>query len=199
MKTYLYGIMLAMSAALTGCQAAPLNNKPTTETPAPQNINQQATQIMTALERSDFLAIADDIHPVLGLRFSMYAHVQPTDKVFSRAQFVQYVRDEPNIRFTWGALDGSGNPYIVSLPTYLRDWVAAGDFSASTPSLNRIASHGNTLINIKDTYPDADIVQFYTAGSEKYGGLDWHDVFLVFKTYQGQRYLVAIVNDRWTT
>ncbi|GAA0314682.1 hypothetical protein [Psychrobacter aestuarii] len=199
MTKYLYGMMLAMSAVLAGCQAAPIDNQPTTEIPATQNITQQATQIMTELERSDFLAIKNDIHPTLGLRFSMYGHVQPADKIFSRAQFVQYVRDEPSIRFTWGALDGSGNPYIVSLPAYLRDWVAAGDFSASAPSLNRITSHGNTLINIQDTYSDADIVQFYTAGSEHYGGLDWHDVFLVFKTYQGQRYLVAIVNDRWTT
>ena len=197
--------MFMVSAELADCQALTTDaaNEPLTQTEmvATKNreLSKQTTKIITALEQSDFLALTNEIHPAYGVRFSMYGHVQRSDKVFSRQQFTQHVRDEPNIRFTWGAQDGTGNPYVTSLPNYLQNWVAAGDLSKATTSINNITSHGNMLINIKAVYPDADVVQLHVAGSEQYGGMDWHDVFLVLQPYLGQHYLVAIVNDRWTT
>ena len=42
------------------------------------------------------------------------------------------------------------------------------------------------------------LVDFYYKGSDKYDGIDWRGMRLVFDEYQGRRYLVAIINDRWT-
>ena len=163
-----------------------------------KTLRQQALDIQRALSTGNYAEITKDIHPTRGVRFSMYAYIDPkTDKVFSRAQFSQYLKAS-RIKFTWGGLDGTGDPLITPLPNYLNDWVDAGKYKSIGPTLNRFQGHGNSLNNLKDTYPNADFVEFYYAGSEKYSGMDWQALRLVFETYKGKRYLVAIVNDQWT-
>ena len=57
---------------------------------------------------------------------------------------------------------------------------------------------GNSLNNLIEIYPSADFVEFYYGGSEKYDGMDWRALRLVFEEYKGKPYLIAIVNDQWT-
>ncbi len=164
-----------------------------------QTLRQQALRIQRALANNDYARITNDIHPTRGVRFSMYAYVRPeTDKVFSREQYAQYLNDS-KIRFTWGALDGTGEPLIISLPQYLDTWVDASKFNESTPSVNEFKHSGNMINNIDKIYQDSDVVEFYYKGTEEYSGMDWRIMRLVFDEYQGQRYLVAIVNEQWTT
>ena len=163
-----------------------------------QTLIQQATHIQQALASQNYAAIIDDIHPTRGVRFSMYAYVRPeTDKVFSREQYAQYLQ-QSKIRFTWGEKDGTGDLLITPLPTYLDTWVAANKFNSVTPSSNDLKSHGNMINNIDNIYQKSDVVEFYHKGTEKYAGMDWRALRLVFDKYQGKRYLVAIINDQWT-
>ena len=164
-----------------------------------QTLTQQALRIQQALANNRYADIIADIHPTRGVRFSMYAYVQPeSDKVFSRAQFSQYL-SQSKIRFTWGDLDGTGELLIVPLPTYLKTWVDGSKFDEARISVNEFESRGNMINNVKDIYQVSDVVDFYHKGSEEYSGMDWRGMRLVFDTYQGKRYLVAIVNDQWTT
>lgn len=172
----------------------------------PQTLTQQAMHIQRALATGDYASITTDIHPTRGVRFSMYAFIQPqSDKVFSRAQFAQYL-DESKVNFTWGTLDGTGKPLVTPLPEYLKIWVTAQKFNESiavikdsTPSINEFASSGNTINNIDKIYQYSEVVEFYYNGTQAYSGMDWRALRLVFDTYQGRRYLIAIVNDQWTT
>lgn len=190
---------------VAGCQsesalaAKPSPSKtPATQTEKQQSLVSQAKEIQSALARGQFSSIIDDIHPTRGVRFSMYGYVQPQkDKVFSQAQFAQYLK-ESKIRFTWGERDGIGDLLIIPLPTYLNDWVNAKTFNDAEILVNAFKGSGNSINNIKSVYPNAEIVEFYYKGSEKYDGIDWRALRLVFETYQGKRYLVAIVNDQWT-
>lgn len=118
------GSCLAFLFTATGCQsptttkpAPKLSNKNNTQsnnknnqnnsssTPAnsdtsQQTLIQQALHIQQALANKVYAGITDDIHPTRGVRFSMYAYVHlDKDKVFSRAQFTQYLK-ESKIRFT---------------------------------------------------------------------------------------------------
>ena len=52
--------------------------------------------------------------------------------------------------------------------------------------------------NVNEAYPNSDVVDFYYKGSDKYDGIDWRGMRLVFEDYQGKRYLVGIINDQWT-
>ena len=158
--------------------------------------------IQLALATQNYSAVTPYIHPIKGVRFSMYGHVQPTeDKVFSRQQFAKYLVQD-RIKFTWGQMDGTGNLYITPLPAYLSNWVDAKKFNNSiypeTITINEAQGSGNSINNLTKAYPEADFVEFYTVGTEKFAYMDWASLRLVFESYQGKYYLVAIVNDQWT-
>ena len=167
-------------------------------TASQQQIVQDAIYIKQALVYQNYAAIAPLIHPTRGVRFSMYAYVDPqTDKVFSRAQFEQYLKAS-RIKFTWGQKDGTGDIYITPLPNYLKVWVDGNKYKAIAPTLNTFQGYGNSLNNLTEIYPNANFVEFYYSGSDQYDGMDWRALRLVFEEYKGKQYLVAIVNDQWT-
>ncbi|KRG34648.1 MULTISPECIES: hypothetical protein [unclassified Psychrobacter] len=205
------GGALALALAATGCQSSAESNIATpnqsnghSSTPvvsdiSQQTLKQQALRIQRALANKDFSRITNDIHPTRGVRFSMYAYVRPeTDKVFSRAQFAQYLQ-QSKIRFTWGEKDGTGDLLVTPLPTYLDTWIDASKFNNASISINEFQHSGNMINNLKKIYPNSEVVEFYHEGSEEYAGMDWRIMRLVFEEYEGKRYLVAIVNEQWTT
>ncbi|MEN6670277.1 hypothetical protein AAJP47_07870 [Psychrobacter sp. B38] len=208
-KAHLF--ILATSASLasilfaTGCQSsidsdpAHLNQANVSALmPVVSDMSQQALRIQRALANKDFDSITSDIHPTRGVRFSMYAYVRPeTDKVFSREQYAQYLQ-QSKVRFTWGEKDGTGDPLIEPLPTYLDTWVNAAKYNNARISFNEFKINGNSINNLKKIYPDSNVVEFYYKGSDRYDGMDWRVLRLVFNEYQGKRYLVAIINDQWT-
>ncbi|MGP9689124.1 hypothetical protein ACT3TH_08185 [Psychrobacter sp. AOP22-C1-C5] len=204
------GGFLASVLAVMGCQSSAEPNG-TISNPAKANsstavvsdmsqqtLRQQALRIQRALANKDFARIVDDIHPTRGVRFSMYAYIRPeTDKVFSREQYAQYLQ-QSKTRFTWGEKDGTGDPLVETLPTYLDTWVNGAIFNNASISLNDFKNNGNSINNLKTIYPNLDVVEFYYKGSDEYSGMDWRVLRLVFDDYQGKRYLVAIINDQWT-
>lgn len=204
------GGILVFSLVATGCQSFGQSNAMTanqtksgTSIPAvsdvsQQTLRQQALRIQQALANKGYTSITNDIHPTRGVRLSMYAYVRPeTDKVFSREQYAQYLQ-QSKIRFTWGEKDGTGDLLIEPLPSYLDMWVNAKKFSNASININKFKNNGNSINNLKKIYQKSDVVEFYYAGTEKYSGMDWRVLRLVFDEYQGKRYLVAIINDQWT-
>lgn len=216
-QSYLYKRLTAASMAsilmttliVTGCQSsaessAIISNAQTSSSSqalpdmSRQTLKQQALRIQRALANNDFARITDDIHPTRGVRFSMYAYVRPeTDKTFSREQFAQYLQ-QSKIRFTWGELDGTGDPLVIPLPQYLNTWVDAKKYNDSIISINEFRQTGGMINNLRDIYQNSDVVEFYYKGSDEYAGMDWRIMRLVFDDYQGKRYLVAVINDQWT-
>jgi hypothetical protein len=154
-------------------------------------------EILQSLKNKDYKTFASWIHPEKGIRFSMYAFVDlKEDKHFSKADFEKY--QPTKTLFTWGAEDGSGDPYKATINDYLGKWVFSRDFTASKYTLNTFTGGGNSMNNLKEIYPKADFTENYMKGTEKYGGMDWKTVRFVFEEYQDQYYLVAVVNDQWT-
>lgn len=216
-KSFLYkhlnaaGISILMATLIiTGCQSsaesrATISNPQTSSSSlqvipdmSQQTLKQQALHIQRALANNDFAKITNDIHPTRGVRFSMYAFVRPeADKVFSREQYTQYLQ-QSKIRFTWGEKDGTGDLLVTPLPEYLNTWVNAKKYNDSTISINEFRQTGGMINNLRDVYQNSDVVDFYYKGSDEYAGMDWRIMRLVFDSYQGKRYLVAIINDQWT-
>lgn len=176
-------------------------------TPTPDVIQQgqlpafadPAFAIKYALQYKHYANITPHIHPKKGVRFSMYAYVDvKKDKVFSQRDFDNYLQ-QAKIKFTWGDKDGIGEPLITSLPAYLSNWVVRRDgFANASVIINQFYGTGNSLNNLLEAYPNHDFVEFYYAGNDKYNGMDWRCLRLVFETYQGRPYLVAIITDEWT-
>ncbi|WP_394665295.1 hypothetical protein [uncultured Chryseobacterium sp.] len=153
--------------------------------------------IIQALKDKNFKKFAEFIHPEKGVRFSMYAFVNPKeDKKFSKADFIRY--QPARTLFTWGTMDGSGDLYRATIHDYLADWVYSKDFATAKVSLNAFQGKGNSLNNVKEIYPNADFTENFMKGSEANSGMDWKCLRLVFEEFQGTYYLIGVVNDQWT-
>jgi hypothetical protein len=154
-------------------------------------------EILSTFKSKDYVKLANYIHPEKGVQFSMYAYINPKkDKQFSKEDFQKYVTT--NIKFTWGEKDGTGDPLVLSLKNYIEEWIFRKDFSKGEYHLSSFKASGNSMNNLRNIYPKLDFTENYIPGSEKYGGMDWNSLRFVFDQYQGQFYLVAIVNDSWT-
>ena len=159
-----------------------------------KNLN---TEIISSFKSNDYARFSEFIHPHKGIRFSMYAYVQPEkDKHFSREDFNRYI--SMPTKFTWGEKDGTGDLLVVSLKNYLQQWVFKRDFTQAQFYLNEFKGKGNSLNNLIKIYPNADFTENYIPGSEKYSGMDWNSLRFVFEEFQGEYYLVAVINDEWT-
>lgn len=158
-----------------------------------------ATIINTALSNQQYELITPYIHPKKGVRFSMYAYINPnSDKVFSQADFKKYLK-QSRIKFTWGEKEGAQNLYVETLPNYLNHWVVRQhEFQYATPYINTFKGYGNSLNNLAEQYPNADFVEFYYSGTPHWEYMDWRALRLVFETYKGHSYLVALITDEWT-
>lgn len=160
-------------------------------------LKQTNDEVLKALKNKDYTSFATLIHPEKGIRFSMYAFVDiKGDKHFSKADFEKY--QPAKTLFTWGAHDGSGDPYKATINDYLGKWVFSKDFTASQYSLNKFIGGGNSLNNLKEIYPKHDFTENYIKGTEKYGDMDWKTLRFVFEEFHGKYYLIAVVNDQWT-
>ncbi|QWT85914.1 hypothetical protein KBP46_21165 [Chryseobacterium sp. PCH239] len=160
-------------------------------------LKQTNDEVLKALKTKDYTTFTSLIHPEKGVRFSMYAFVNlKEDKHFSKADFEKY--QPTKTLFTWGAQDGSGDPYKATINDYLGKWVFSKDFTTSQYSLNKFIGGGNSLNNLKEIYPKADFTENYIKGTEKSGEMDWKTVRFVFEEFQGKYYLIAVVNDQWT-
>ena len=154
-------------------------------------------EILSTLKTKDYVKFTNYIHPEKGVRFSMYAYVNPKkDKNFTKDEFKKYVTT--NIKFTWGTEDGTGDPLVLSIKDYLRDWVFRKDFSKGEFQLNSFKGTGNSLNNLTEIYPKLNFAENYLPGSEEYAEMDWNSLRFVFEELYGTYYLVAVINDQWT-
>jgi len=161
------------------------------------SLKQINEQVLQSLKDKDYKRFTEFIHPQKGVRFSMYAFVNPKeDKQFSKEDFAKY--QPSKTLFTWGAMDGSGDLYKATIDDYFTKWVYSKDFVTGQIALNEFLGKGNSLNNLKEIYPKAVFTENFIKGSEATAGMDWKCLRLVFEEFQGKYYLVAVINDQWT-
>lgn len=154
-------------------------------------------EVLKALKNKDYKRFAEFIHPERGVRFSMYAFVDPKeDKQFSKTDFEKY--QPTKTLFTWGSYDGSGDPYRATINDYLGKWVFSKDFTTSQFSLDKFQVGGNSLNNLEKIYPKFNFTENYIKGTEKNSEMDWKTLRFVFEEFKGKYYLVGVINDQWT-
>ena len=154
-------------------------------------------EVLAALKNKNYKTFAEFIHPEKGVRFSMYAFTSiHEDKHFTKSDFIKY--QPTKTIFTWGARDGSGDPYKATVNQYLKNWVFVKDFTKGSYSVNEFQGGGNSLNNLKEIYPDKDFTENYIKGAGENNEMDWNTLRLVFEYFNGKYYLIAVVNDRWT-
>ena len=156
-------------------------------------------EILTAIKNNDFDKLTEYIHPVAGIRFSPYAYIDTSkDASGSRSGFrLNAYQDNKRL---WGFFDGTGDSIIMTTKEYFKRFVYDVDFlNAERTTVNSKSSHGSDFDNLKEIYPGCVYTESYFSGfEEKYDGMDWRALRLVYKEYEGKYYLVGIIHDEWT-
>jgi hypothetical protein len=164
-----------------------------------QEVLDRASEVIMLLKNKDMVTLSDDVHPLLGLRFSPYASVKDTDQVFSANQVAGLLTN--NTVYTWGSYDGSGAPIELTFVEYYFQFVYDVDFSTAPQiALNHRLGEGNSLDNAQEFYPGSMVVEYYFPGFDpQYEGMDWRSLRLIFLKDNDVWYLAGIVHDQWTT
>jgi len=165
-------------------------------------IARRARQTVLALKSRNIVKLSALVHPAKGLRFSPYHAVnldQGGDLVFTRRQVKSLPASRK--RYHWGEDDGSGDPIRLTFATYLRKYVYDHDYSRAKEVMYNSdnLTSGNLVNNIRESYPTAIIVEYHFSGfEEKYGGMDWNSLWLVFEKQGNEWYLVGLAHGEWT-
>lgn len=155
-------------------------------------------EILSTLKSKNYENFSNYIHPEKGITFTMYSYINPKkDKHFSREDFKNYT--STNTKFTWGEQDGTGDLLILPIKDYMTEWVFKRNFKNSEFYFNEFKGTGNTINNIKKTYPNTVFIENFIPGTEIYSGMDWNSLIFVFEKHNGQYYLIAVINNSWTT
>jgi hypothetical protein len=154
---------------------------------------------VVAITARNYVALANYVSPMKGVRFSPYAFVHLNSDIVLRAAEIKNIPIDSK-SYLWGYYDGSGKPINLPVVKYFDQFVSPVDFSkAPEMSYNRIIGKGNTLNNVFEVYPGAIVAEYHYPGFEaKYGGMDWKSLRLVFENEGDQWRLVGIISDRWT-
>lgn len=157
-------------------------------------------QVLGALKDKNYRALSTFIAPDGQLRLSPYGYVLPLQDISITPNSVLQL-SESNQKLVWGQYDGSGDTIRSTFKTYFNDFVYSHDFiHAPQIAINKVLGTGNSINNMKEIYPNSDFVEFHFPGDEeKYAGMDWASLRLVFTWIGETPYLVAIIHDSWTT
>lgn len=162
----------------------------------------QLTQdILTAIKDKDYLGMAKYIDLVSGVRFSPYAYVDTVDDVkLSKKKFTEQVKKTKQDKIVWGVIDPTEESINMTLSEYMQKFVYDVDFvKPEKRSVNKFIGAGNSLNNLKLVYRNCDFTESHFSGFEdKYEGMDWRSLRLVFKERTGKFFLIGIVHDQWT-
>lgn len=174
-------------------------NNITQETPE-NKLPLRIIDVIDAIKNKNMDKLASYTHPAKGLRFSPYGYIDvKTSRVFTADEVKSLVENSQT--YTWGNYDGSGEPINMNFNDYYEKFIYDKDFA--NPQIignNTIVGQGNSLINIKEVYPDSYFIELHFKGFDtKYSGIDWESLRLVFQEEKGEWYLVSIIHDQWTT
>jgi hypothetical protein len=157
--------------------------------------------ILTAIRDKNYLAVANYIDPISGIRFSPYAYVDTVDDVIlSKEKFAEQARKAKQDKIVWGVFDPTEKSISMTLDEYMQRFVYDVDFAKPEKrSVNKFIGGGNSLNNLELVYKNCDFTESHFSGfEEKFGGMDWRSLRLVFKEREGKFLLVGIVHDEWT-
>lgn len=154
--------------------------------------------IIEAINNKDMQTVAKYVHPKKGLLLSPYVYIED-DAVIIDQSDVSSVFDSEEI-FNWGLYDGKGTPIELTASAFFDDFLDMTPYQNPDEILiNDMQNRGNTINNVWERFPEAQIIEYYHEGSEEYAGIDWSSALFVYEEdAEGNLQLIAIVRDMWT-
>lgn len=162
------------------------------------SIKATGRQILTFLKQRNYPELVK-YFSAKGVRFVPYSFIDSaSSKLLTSESFLQSI-DKKWI-LTWGSYDGTGDPIKLTVAAYLKKFVYNADYlNAEATAFDALMKQGSSINNIKDIYPNHHYIDYHFSGfDQKYAGMDWTSLRLVFEKNDGQYFVVAIIHDQWT-
>jgi hypothetical protein len=159
---------------------------------ARRQMTTRASIVRGALARRDLKTLARLVHPAKGLRFPGGGG-EPGPK-FRQSQVPKLFSDPK--KYDWGT-DGEDDTPVRQ--TFTRRYARIYGRDYQRPTETNYNTHKprplNYVRDLDKAFPGAVCVEFYVKGTEKYGGMNWSSLWLVFEPYGDGWRLTAILND----
>ncbi len=164
-----------------------------------QEIQDMSDEVLRMLKDKDMSRLSKLVHPDKGVRFTPYSYIDENKDVKIAAAGFSGLMAETKKR-QWGSFDGTGDPIDMTFPEYYKKFVYDADFlEAPQIVFNQPVQRGNSLVNVKEIYPDALFVEYHIPGIDpQYNGMDWRSLLLVWEQKDTNWYLVGIIHNQWT-
>lgn len=158
-------------------------------------------EILNLSAQAKYAELVPYIHPMEGIRFSPYTYVDTKEhKHFTAAEFKDQVEAHAKDKVLWGTSDPLGEPIKLTVDDYFRQFAHSKDYVGGRLGYNEFIGGGTTINNIEEVYPGAPFVESYWApADEEKAAFEWGSARLVFRKHEGKFYLIAWVNDAWST
>lgn len=155
-------------------------------------------QILVHLKEKNYQELSK-FFSVNGVLFSPYGHIDTAiSKKLMPEDFVMAINKKWIL--TWGSYDGTGEPIKLNVSDYINKFVYNADYlNAEAVGYNEIIKQGNATNNLKTVYPNSQFLDYHFSGfDQKFNGMDWSSLRLVFEKQNNDYFLVAIIHDQWT-
>ncbi|MBU1218556.1 hypothetical protein KKF34_09570 [Myxococcota bacterium] len=210
MKNGIYIIILLIAV---GCKSGSeeTNTTPSPRTPEAnqkeikgpgienETVEKAAEKVITLLKEKNFAALASYVHKERGVRFSPFQFIDTKlDRIIKHDAVSGLFSDKSS--YIWGMGAGSGEPIKMNFESYFKQYVWDLDFTkAPKKSMNKSSIGGSMTNNLREIYPTASFMEYYyDRVSEKYDGMDWRGLTLVFEKTTTGWFLTGIIHSQWT-
>lgn len=90
-------------------------------------------------------------------------------------------------------------PIITSVDDWMNDYRQSSTLiDPDATSVNASLGFGNSINNLAERYPNADVVEFHRQGRGELKDFNWSTTRIVLEKIDGQWKLLAIMGDTWT-
>lgn len=160
---------------------------------------ERADALLCAMRDGDYKTLSAAVHPVKGVRLTPYSSVEPECNQVLTSYQVASLAEDTTI-YTWGIIDGLGDPIRLTAREYFARYVFNADYTtAPQVVLDEVQCFGNAIENASDAYPEGRFVEYHFPGLDQtLEGFDWCSLKLVFEPYQNTWYLVGLIHSEWT-
>lgn len=163
-----------------------------------KHLDRFAQVVLQKMDNSLWAQFAEYFHPTKGCTFSPYTDLNNQSIQMSSDEFKSALQSDSV--YVWGNYDGSGESISLNCQQYLKTFVYSHPFLKDFDAIHLEDSlaFSNTLNTVADVFPEAEVIEYYWAGSDTYDGMDWQSLLLYAEKSNNRYYLVAIVHNQWT-
>lgn len=200
-------IILIIIITLSGCTDMPRGSTDTNGAApiisnAPYNDNEVILEICkninSIIEDRRYENLAQYIHPEKGVRFGQFGFINIEINPILMASQIEKVKEDKTI-YSWGIYAGSGDPIELTINEYFEKFIYIEDFSQAETGYNTNLTSSGYPDDIPDIFPNTNTVEYYFSGFDpQYEGLDWKSIKYIFEKYDGNWFIVGIIENQWS-